>query len=293
MQTRLFSLSLLSGCALLSGCLLLGCNEERGSNERRAIVGDDQALVLRVFRQDLSDGVVGVRRAADMMDRGFLVEDPAQRERELRQVMRRVQQPPRAIQELMVSPISFLAAVDTDGKVIARDVEQSEDRMRRFDIGEVSPLVRRALAEGESGFELAELPSLLETDPPSVTVLFVAPARHEGRVVGAMVSGLPLWRLSQQLSRQLQLENAEALRQGAQVWATLYRGEDLHYHQSFPEGLRELAPGAAAREQGLGGSPGGYTGEVQQYGRWYGYGVLPLPRLGEDIGVILFRSDPV
>jgi len=288
MQTRPIPL-----IALLVLPVLLGCNEERGSNERAAIAGDDQALVLRVFRQDLSHGVIGVRRAADLMDRGFLVEDPAQRERELRQVMRRVQQPPRAIEELMVSPISFLAAVGTDGKVIARDVEQGEDRMRGFDIGEVSPLVRRALAEGEGGYELAELPSLLETDPPSVTVLFVAPARHEGRVVGAMVSGLPLWRLGQQLTRQLQLENAQALQQGALVWALLYRGDDLHYHQAFPEGLRELAPGRAAREQGLSTSPGGYTGEVQQYGRWYGYGVLPLPRLGENIGVILFRSDPV
>lgn len=284
MKTRLIPL-----LALLA---LAACNEDKGSNERRTIVAEDQEVVLRVFRDDLRRGVVGVRRAAAVMDRGFLVEDAAQREREMRTVMRAIQQPgPRAIEELMVSATSFLAAVDTGGEVIARDVRRDDDRMRGFDMAEVSGLVRRALAEGESGYELIELPSSLETDPPSVTVLFVAPARHEGRVVGAMVSGLPLWRLSQQLSNQLQLENAPERRRGAQIWALVYRGDVLHWHHGFPEGLRELAPDAAARARGLASSPGGYTGEVYQYGRWYGYGVLPLPRLGEDVGVILFRSD--
>src|SRR5690606_26260280 len=207
-----------------------GCNGEKGSNERRAIVAKDQELVLRVFRDDPRRGVIGVRRAADMMDRGFLVEDPEQRERELRTVMRRVQQPPRAIEELMISPISFLAAVDTDGKVIARDVAREDDRMRGFDMAEVSPPVRRALEEGESGYEMAELPSSLETDPPSVTILFAAPARHEGRIVGAMVSGIPLWRLGQQLSNQLRGENAEHVQQGGLVWALVYRGDQLHWH---------------------------------------------------------------
>lgn len=279
-------------CWTVALALLAGCNEEKGANERRLIVAQDQAVVLRVVREDLHRGQVGVRRAADLMARGFLVEDPEQREREMRQVLRRIQQPPRAIDELMVSPISFVAAVGTDGKVIARDVAPQDDRMRGFDIAEAAPVVRRALA-GEAGYELSELPSLIETDPPSVTILFAAPARREGRVVGAIVAGLPLWRLAQQLSRQLQLENAQALQQGALLWALVYRGDDLHYHAGFPPDLRELVPSPQARREGLATSPGGYTGEVYQYGRWYGYGVLPLPRLGDGVGIVLFRSDPV
>lgn len=284
-------MQLRSSTSLALLVLLAGCNQEQGQNEQRLIVRDDQAVALEIVRTDLNRGVTGVRRAADLMARGFLVEDPAQREREMRQVLRRIQQPPRAIEELMVSPISFVAAVGMDGKVIARDAEP--DLMRGFDIGRVAPVVRRALQEGETGYELGELPSLMEDDPPSVTILFAAPARRDGRVVGAIVAGLPLWRLGQQLSRQLQLENAQELTQGTLVWALLYRGEDLHYHTGFPPDLRELAPSEAARRQGLTTSPRGYTGEVYQYGRWYGYGVLPLPRLGEDIGIILFRSDPV
>ena len=224
------------------------------------------------------------------MNRGFLVEDRERLAGEMRTVMRRLQNPPRPIQELMVTPISFLAAVDRDGIVIARDAE--DDRMAGFDLADACPVVQRALA-GSAGYELSEIPSLVEGGPPSVTVVFAAPARHDGRVVGAMAAGLPLWRLSQQLTRQLQLVNAQQIARGELIWAMVLRGDERHHHVGFPPDLLELVPDAARRAEGLGRSPHGFTGEAQQYGRWYGYGVLPLPAVGDDITVILFRSDPV
>jgi hypothetical protein len=269
---------------------LLGCNEEKGSNERRALVERDQAVALDVFRQDLRRGVVGVRRAADLMARRFPDPDEARRERELRATLQRIQRPPRAIEELMISPLSFVAAIGTDGKVIARDTDP--DPMRGYDLAAVAPVVRRALQQGEAGYELTELPSQVEGESTSVTILFAAPARRNGEIVGAVAAGLPLWRLGQQLSRQLQFQNAQELQQGYHLWALVYRGDQLHHHAGFPPGLVELTPNAAARAEGLRASAGGYTAEVQQYGRWYGYLVLPLPRLGPDVGMILYRSDP-
>ena len=267
-----------------------GCEDERGLNERRAIRGDDMPMIRELVRQDLERVDAGVREAADRMARGFLVEDPAQRERELRLVLRRLQQPPRAITGLMLTPITFVAAVGLDGKVIARDAQ--DDQMRGFDIARAAPVVRRAL-NGEGGRELSRLPSLEEGGLPSVTIVFAAPARHEGRVVGAIVAGLPLWRIGQQATRQLQLENADARAQGHLMWVMLYDEEgEQHYHAGFPPDLRALAPSAADRAAALRESPGGYTGELQQFGRWYGYGVLPTPSIAEGTGVILFRSDP-
>lgn len=278
---------------LLALVIVAGCDEEKGRNEQRKVHREDMPQVLRIVRQDLDRASSGIRDAADMLSRGFLVEDADQRERELRSVLRRLRNPQRpqtAIPGLMTTPVSFVAAVGMDGEVIARDAEN--DQMRGFDIAEAAPVVQRAL-EGEAGHELSSLPSLEEGDRPSVTVIFAAPARHEGRVVGAVVAGLPLWRMAQQMTRQLQLENAEDIQRGELIWVLLYQGEELHYHGGFPPDLRELVPSDADRRTGLERSPGGYTGEVNQYGRWYGYGVLPLPSVGEDVGAVVFRSDPI
>ncbi len=281
-------LSHVSVLVLVAACAV-GCDEEKGFNERRAIRERDQGTALQVFREDLRRGVIGVGRAADRVAVRFGDPDEARREREMRSRLQRMQQPPRAVEELMLSPISFVAAVGMDGKVIARDADP--DPMRGYDLGAVAPVVRRALDRGESGYELSELPS--EGETTSVTILFAAPARRHGRIVGAVAAGLPLWRLTQQLSRQLQFENAQEVQQGHHLWALVYRGDQLHHHAGFPPGLLELTPDAATRAAGLRTSPGGFTGEVQQYGRWYGYGVIPLPRLGPDVGMVLYRSDPL
>jgi hypothetical protein len=65
----------------------------------------------------------------------------------------------------------------------------------------------------------------------------------------------------------------------------------LHHHGT-PQSLEEILPDPATRKAGLDRSPGGFTGEVAQYSFWYGYGVRPLPVLGEDIGAIILRMDP-
>ena len=35
----------------------------------------------------------------------------------------------------------------------------------------------------------------------------------------------------------------------------------------------------------------GYTGVITLYSLRYGFGVLPMPQLGEDIGLVIFRSE--
>src|SRR5690348_11946439 len=176
--------------------VLSACNSEQGRNERRGIVHEDVPSVKRVIRDDIDRTRRGIQAAADRLAPGFLVDDPERREHEMRVVMIRMRQPPRGIPELMVSPISFLAVVGADGKVICRDA--SEDRMRGFDLGHASAVVQRALSEGVAADGVNELPALEEGQPASVTMLFAVPARRNGQIVGAVVAGLPLWRLSQQ-----------------------------------------------------------------------------------------------
>jgi hypothetical protein len=109
--------------------------------------------------------------------------------------------------------------------------------------------------------------------------------------VGAVLAGTPLWRTAQRLGRQLQADQANEISNGLILWVYLYRGDQLHHHGT-PADLDTIVPDAAARTAGLARSPGGFTGEVAQFGRWYAYGVVPLPRIADDVGAVIFRSDP-
>ena len=270
-------------CPVAGGCA------SGAPDEQREIRAEDIPRIQRVVREDLERGVRGVQQAADRIHRGFLVEDPERRAREIRGVLERLRVPPRGIDELMISPISFVAAVGADGHVICRDA--TPDPMMGFDAGAAFPVVRRALDEGVASYALVQFPSSQSDQPPSHTVLYAAPSRHEGRVVGAVIAGTPLWRTAQRLGRQLQADHAADMPRGMILWVYLYEGDVLHHHGTPPD-LEALVPSPAARAEGLRRSPGGFTADVAQFGRWYAYGVVPLPRLGPDVGAVVFRSDP-
>ena len=204
----------------------------------------------------------------------------------MRQVLKLIRSPKKGIQELVISPMSFLAVVGRDGVAIARNAEP--DKMKGMKLGEMFPVVQDAL-QGKAGTSLGEFENPNEEGDSSVTVLMAAPARYGGEVVGAMVLGIPLWRLSQRFSKQLQMEAAGGER--LVLWVYVYRGERLFHHNTPPD-LDALVPDAAARAAGLQKSPGGFTGSIQQSGFWDGYGVRPLRVLGDDVGVVVFRMDP-
>jgi len=269
---------------------VLGC-EEGAPASRVGIRTEVVPRVAEVIHEDLDKHRVGVAKAAEVLRRGFLIEDPAERESQMRAALRYVQEPPRGIAEFISTPMSFLAAVGADGRVIARDAEP--DRMRGMDFAATFPVVKRALEEGMPGYALGEFGRENEEGETSWSMLFVHPVRvgDDGRVVGAVVAGIPLWREAQRLSRQLRVERAAEIEQGLVLWVYLYKGDRI-FHFATPPDLDEVAPDAATRAAGLARSPGGFTGEVQLLGRWYGYGVVPVPSIAPDVGMIVFRSEP-
>jgi hypothetical protein len=188
----------------------------------------------------------------------------------------------------MISPITFVAAVEPNGHVLCRDIDP--DPMAGFDAAGAFPHVRAALTEGVASYQLVEFPAAVPTDPPSQTVVYVAPSRHHGQIVGAIMAGTPLWRTAQRVTRQMQAEGLST--EGTILWVYLTRGDSLHHHGT-PSDLDTIVPDFATRTAGLARSPGGFCGEVQQYGRWYCYGVINLPQIGPDVGAIIYRSDPV
>lgn len=274
--------------ALLLGVFALGCDDAQ--HAQHVILTEHAPRIQTLVHEDAERTLRGSRIAAETISRGFVVEDPARRANEMRFALRRLTQLPHGIPELTISPITFVAVVGMDGVVICRDSENESDPMMGQNVGQLFPHIHRTLTEGVETRALVEWPGMHESDPTVVIDVQSTPIRRDGQQLGAIIAGTPLWRTAQRLTRQLQSEVADE--GGSIVWVYLYRGDTL-YHRGTPENLDEVTPMAADRSAGFAHSAGGYTGEVLQYGRWFAYGVVPLPAVGEDVGFIVWRSDPV
>jgi hypothetical protein len=271
------------GILLLSAIALVGC-ENRSAIERtqRRLREIDLPRIRALIEQDLANHQAGVAKAAERLAPGFALPDLATRERELRAALKILQEPKRGIDEFVASPMSFLAAIDVDGVVIARD--RTPDRMAGQSFGDRFEVVRQALA-GRAGRELGEFYAEDPQAPSSWSILFATPSVREGEVVGAILAGIPLSRLAQRLSRQLRVERAS----GPAVWVYLYKGERL-FHWDTPPEVDALVRDPAARAKALATSPTGYTEKVRLQGELQVYGVFPLELLAPDVGTIIVRS---
>jgi hypothetical protein len=273
------------GAVCVLSVMASACGADGAPEARRLIRSDQAPRVAAVVIDLLSRHRSGLHQAADRIAAGFVRVTGAQQETEMRQVLKLIRSPKRGVPELVISPMSFLAVVGKDGLCIARDSEP--DGMKGMDLGKQFPVVAEAL-QGKEGLSIGEFASTEKGGKPSVTFIMAAPAHYHGEVVGALVLGIPLWRLQQVLTKQLQMELAGKER--VVVWVYVYRGNEL-YHHGTPPDLDKLVPDGAARKAGLAKSPGGFTGDVAQYGFWYGYGVRPLRALGPDLGVVIFRME--
>jgi hypothetical protein len=271
------------GAFLIIVLAVIGCENsaaiERTETQLREV---DLPRVLVLVQQDLENHQAGVVKAAAKLAPGFAVADPEKRESQIRAALRILQQPKKGIDEFVASPMSFLAAIDTNGVVIARDREQ--DRMTGQDFKSRFEVVRQALA-GSSVTGLGEFFAKDPEAPSSWSILFAAPSMKDGEVVGVVLAGIPLSRLAQRLSRQFRVEAAK----GDPVWVYLYKGGRL-FHWDTPPQVDALIRDPAARAERLGASPAGYTEKTRLQGELQVYGVFPIELLAPDIGTIIVRT---
>ena len=271
------------GIFLFGVAVLVGCEDTAAVKRAERQLRDvDLPRVQMLIEQDLAHHQAGVVKAAAKLAPGFAVSDPTARETQLRSALRILQQPKKGIDEFVASPMSFLAAIGLDGVVIARDRET--DRMKGQDFKARFEVVRQALG-GAATTGLGEFYATDPDAPSSWSILFAAPALRDGKVVGAVLAGIPLSRLAQRLSRQFRVEQTK----GAPVWVYLYKAERLFYWDTPPE-VDALVRDPAARARALASSSPGYTERVRLQGELHVYGVFPIALLGPDLGTIVFRT---
>lgn len=276
-------------CALVLAAFATGCEDDTAEAARKKIRNEHLPHLTKVVNEDLKRQMAGMRRAPDRLAPGFQVEDPAEREQQMRTALKFVQEPPKGISQFVTSPMSFLAAVDAEGVVIARDAEP--DRLKGRDMKKPFPPVRAALEEGEVGYALGEFEGGEDVDS-SWSLVFAAPVTVDGERVGAVVSGIPLWRLAQRLSRQMRVDHSPRIEQGLVLWAYLIKGDRL-FHMGTPPELDDTLPSASDLQSRLSQDDEGVvTGHVRLHGRTYGYGAAPLPEVGEDVALLVVRADP-
>lgn len=274
---------------VLSVGMVAGCDDGGAAAARKTLRTKHAAEVRRIVAEDIRRHVKGITAAGERIGAGFAVPDPKTREIQMRTALRWLTKPPRGIPELITSARTFTAAIAPDGVVIATEAKPDVDRMTGVDLGKEFAVVRDALA-GKSGYGVEQFPAIEEGSEGSVSLLFAAPATRNGAIVGAALAGIPLWRLAQRLTKQLQLDHVSE--KGVILWVYLFRGDKVS-HFGTPPDLDGALPSIADQRKRLAASPGGYTGEFLQFGRWYAFAVVPLGALGADAHALIVRSDPV
>ncbi len=282
---RAWATSALCACIVLCALTTAACGPHGAPQARKLIREQHAPRVAQLVLEDLARHRKGLSYGADRLAAGFVRVSGVQQEVDMRQVLKLLRNPKKGVPELVISPMSFMAVVGMDGVCIARDVEP--DQMKGMNLGKLFPVVQAALG-GQEGSAIGEFASTEKGGKPSISLVMAAPAHYQGKVVGALVLGIPLWRLQQQLTKQLQMELSG--KSTVVIWVYMYRGDELHMHGTPPD-LDKLVPSGSVRSAGLAKSPGGFTGAVDQYSFWYGYGVRPLRVLGPDLGVVIFRME--
>ncbi len=275
---------------LLVALLFTACGETT-NHAQATIRNTHRNQVHRWIERNFTRHRKGVALVAQRLAPGFAVEPEDARRSQMRVALRLMSQPPKGVSELIASPKSFIAAIDANGIVIARDTSAEHDQMQGQNLKLFEP-VEKALkgtaAEGLVTF------SSLDKGEASVSLIFAYPVRMESQPnaspVGAIVVGIPLWRLAQQLSQQLRLTYAKQTT--VVLWVYLVHQGRLHHFGTPPE-VDQALPEATHIVSALASKPKGYTGQFNVVGRPYAYGVYPEPMLSADTAVLIVRSNPL
>ena len=238
---------------------LSGCGPDGAPNARKVIRETHAAEVKHLVVDDIDDHLVGVKAAGARVAPGFAVVDPKRRESQMRTALAPADQ-----------ATARHSSADRLGAHVhrSRRAERRRARHRRqrgarpHDRGRPREAVR-AGAQRSGGQRRATRWTRFLRSKRGPRAAFRCCSRRlrakDGKVVGAVLTGIPLWRLSQRLTKQLQLDHVSE--KGAILWVYVYQGDKLH-HFGTPPDLDTMVPDAAGAKGRPGREPGRLHGRV-------------------------------
>ena len=228
--------------------LALGCegNEDHGAALAK-LESTHLPTVRATLLKDIESHKAAIAEVAKRLAPGFAVEDPEKRQKQMRAALRWMRHSKKGVPGLIASPASFIAAVQSDGIVLARD--KTPDSMQGQDFQKRFAVVAQAL-KGNPATGMGEFVGPTPKDPTSLSLLFAAPVVDDkGAVIGAVVTGIPLTRWSQRINRQYRIDHIEEVRAAKGIWSFLVAKGRL-FHMGAPPEIALIAKGVLKEPKG-------------------------------------------
>lgn len=279
---RYISLLIFATAAFASACTDKGKVSETKAKEhveRLAQVADEDVEQLRV---GLPLGAKALGEAWDL-EEGAIPEPGFMRAR-----LDKVRDGRR---ELAMAKSTFFALTDSTGQVLRSD--QDPDVLAGKKLDESFPALRKVL-EGETIETFGVMPELQGSrSGPDEQWLVASPVRdEEGKVRGAYVSGWSLERYAHRLEYALKSDVTKEASEGSGkiplTYVFVFRGKNVYGAPITPavneEALEALDLPAATRN-------GVFHRQLEIAGRNFGVAAMRVPKLGDEAGVALIRSE--
>lgn len=267
--------------------IALACTDKGKVSESKAT--EHVERLAEVADEDVEQLRVGLPLGAKALGESWVIEEDHAPWPEL--LRARLDRARSGQRELTMAKSTFFAITDEDGVVLRSD--QDPDILAGKRLGESFPDLRKAL-EGEyiEAFgAMAELQG--SRSGPDEQWMVASPFRDaEGKVLGAYVSGWSLKRYAYRLDHTLKSEITREASEGSGkvplTYVFVFRGKKVYGAPITPavneEALENLDL-PAATENGV------FHRQLEIAGRTFGIAARRVPKLGDDAGVALIRSE--
>ena len=267
---------------------LMGCKDQ--AKESAKLAAKDVDTLADLVDKDVAEVERGMpegsKRLASLYAGGA---DPTKDLPSVRQALLKTQ---RDIPDLNVAKSTFFALVDDKGMGVRNNLEQ--DAMAGQDLAKQFPGISKALA-GEYTETTGAFAGPPGPNGPDKDWLAASPIKNEqNKVVGLFVTGWSYRRFATHLQEVLKENFQNNLRKSGDTgkmpvfYVAVFDSAGVYAERTTPKVDEQALADAKLADKTKSGP---YQGTVNITDRDFGYAAKRTPKLGEDVGVVVLRSE--